>query len=164
MFPRLPSLQDESILTGLEVVDGSLAMFRHVAAAPPAGTPHPLPMPHRWVAERLASLVGFQLSQRELLTLRNGLFRNVMPPASRGEKRSKLLNMQTFERLAESVLLILESRNAVAEILRVVLASRGRQSDREKVLMAICEIRQVEFNTRPICPDSKHRRVGGRTG
>jgi hypothetical protein len=87
------------------------------------------------VIRRLRRMTGVDTPQKALLALRRGLFKNIVPRVTRDESREKKLNVATIEQFRDSILALLESPEAIAEVLVVVLNEMRRPAHREEVLM-----------------------------
>jgi hypothetical protein len=82
------------------------------------------------VERRLCALIGDGARQSELISLRKGLFKHLMPPLTRREKRTKSANLETFEGFREALLAVLDTPEGVAAVVEVACANRIRDHER----------------------------------
>ena len=82
------------------------------------------------VERELKRILGSSPQQRELLALRKGLFKGILPPASREEKRSKRANLRAFEWNAQRILCALREYGIEHRVR--MIAYRERQSESAK--------------------------------
>jgi hypothetical protein len=92
------------------------------------------------VDRRFREILGCEIYKNELITLQQGLFRDIFPRSKREEKRVRAILMASFEAHRMEVLQMLDSPHAVKEVLRVVLAGRRKQSARNLVYAHIWNI------------------------
>jgi hypothetical protein len=81
------------------------------------------------VEARLAAILGTPIRQRELISLREGLFARVLPRLQRDERRRKSSNMLVFESHQHAVLAVLESSVAMQQVVNIALAMRKGKRD-----------------------------------
>ena len=84
------------------------------------------------VYQMLFMITGAYLTQNELTYLRKTLFRNIMPMMNRDEQRSKIKNIERFEKYHDKIIPILQNPN-IKSIIQNYLFSRRR--DYEKMDM-----------------------------
>ncbi|OHS97728.1 hypothetical protein TRFO_35966 [Tritrichomonas foetus] len=91
------------------------------------------------VLEKIYNIVGIMPCQKELLTIRTGLFGSVLPPPSREEKRQKKKNIEAFERFKTELLTLLERHDIQKELVEIVINRRcsAQQTD---ILCHVLEI------------------------
>jgi hypothetical protein len=87
------------------------------------------------VEARLSAIIGDSVRQIELISLRQGLFNEVMPPLTRPEKRTKGANLATFESCRDALLPILDTPAGIARVVEVALANRT--NDRERLALKL---------------------------
>jgi hypothetical protein len=87
------------------------------------------------VMGRLTTITGVAPPQRALLALRKGLFRDIVPQVTRDESREKPENVARIEQYRASILPLLETKDAITEVLDVVLKEMKRKAHRDEVLM-----------------------------
>jgi hypothetical protein len=87
------------------------------------------------VMRRLRAITGVTAPQKALIALRKGLFKSIVPRVTRDESREKTLNVATIEQYRVPILAILETPEAIAAVLDVVLREMKRPAHREEVLM-----------------------------
>jgi hypothetical protein len=85
-------------------------------------------------SERIRELIGSDIRQKELITLQLGMFKDILPPPTREEKRSRTLNVASFDRHRDEVLALLDSPDIIREVLVVVFESRTQRSERNSLL------------------------------
>jgi hypothetical protein len=84
---------------------------------------------------RLTTIVGSELSQLELLALREGLFQHILPRATRQEKRLKSNNVMSFEMHQSTLLPFLAAPAAASAVIALIFEMRQKASQREKILL-----------------------------
>jgi hypothetical protein len=62
------------------------------------------------------------------------MFKDILPPLTRNEKRSRTLNVVSFDRRRDEVLALLDSPDIIREVLTVVFERRTQGSQRNKLL------------------------------
>jgi hypothetical protein len=94
------------------------------------------------VEDRFKAILGTDIEQNELSTLRKGLFSGVLAPPGRGEKRSKAAMLSSYEANRQAVLAILDRPEAILHVVQVAARLRGqkpRKSKRDNLLMHFFE-------------------------
>jgi hypothetical protein len=86
------------------------------------------------VESAMVAILGIPPSQRELLAIRAALFADILPQATRSEKRRRDLNMGTFEAFRSKVIPMLSHPAMIAAILNLVMQHR-RSFVNDKILM-----------------------------
>jgi hypothetical protein len=90
------------------------------------------------VEGRFRAIIGANVRQSELISIRQGsLFKDILPKLTRGEKRTKTLNLATFESCRAKVLEVLECPGAIAEVVRVALEGRAKVLEKQALLMHV---------------------------
>jgi hypothetical protein len=96
---------------------------------------HPDQFAGETVIHRVRGITGVTAPQKALLALRKGLFKSILPRVTRDESREKTLNVARIEQYRTPILALLETSEAIAEVLDVVLKEMKRPAHREEVLM-----------------------------
>jgi hypothetical protein len=129
-------------------------------APPPLAMAEPLPQPepnelalthdapvvatrsggHGTVAHRLFGILGCEIRQSELKALHQGLFKDILPPMTRDQKRVKFLLMASFEAHNVEVLAMLDSPEVIRKVLHIVLALRPKDREQRDVYAHIWRI------------------------
>ena len=86
------------------------------------------------VQSRLVAILGLEPTQAELLALRRGLFRGIMPPPNREEKRNRKANLRAFEFYASALTGRLFEPRCCQEIRAVALKLRKSRAERQKII------------------------------
>jgi hypothetical protein len=92
------------------------------------------------VGRRFREILGCQIYKNELITLQQGLFRDIFPRSRREERRVRAVLMASFEAHRLEVLAKLDSPHAIQEVLRVVLSSRQKRCARDVIYAHIWNI------------------------
>jgi hypothetical protein len=85
------------------------------------------------VAARFRAMLGSDLRQDELLTLRRGLMESLFPAPNRDEKRMKAVMVASWEAKKHEVLAVLDRPEAIREGLRVAAEVRVKQRDQHQL-------------------------------
>jgi hypothetical protein len=85
------------------------------------------------VVGMIEDLVGTRIQQKDLLTLRQGIFAAIFPPISRNEKRLRPVNAGTFEKYRYWIAPMLCDPTVRRAIVYAVLHARGNR-EREVIL------------------------------
>jgi hypothetical protein len=86
------------------------------------------------VRSAIVAVLGVDPRQKELLAFRNEVFNDVMPSATRCEKRQRQLNLAAFERHRHAIVPMLGRSDVCAKILNISMKLRA-SGDQEKILM-----------------------------
>jgi hypothetical protein len=87
---------------------------------------------HGTVLERLKCIIGSEIRQNELITLRRGLFKDILPQMTRDEKRNKSINVSCLEGHRIELLSLLDRQVVIRQVLHIVYESRQKvQEQRE---------------------------------
>lgn len=86
------------------------------------------------VRTRLADILGLEPTQAELLALRTGLFRGIMPPPSREEKRNREANLRAFEFYASALAGRLFDPRCCTAIVNLAYHLRKSKAARQKIV------------------------------
>jgi hypothetical protein len=124
-----------------EEVSGARRMPTAVIGPPVVGLalasqigPSVRPPTHGSVKERFMAIIGSEIRQKELMSLRRGLFADILPPMRREEARTLSANLMGLNRRREIVLARLSNPIYVWAVLDEVLRFRTTPRDRESVL------------------------------
>ena len=89
------------------------------------------------VERELKRILDSNPEQRELLALRKGLLKGLLPPASREEKRSKRANLMAFERNAQVIIYELRKYGMPHQVRMVALRERQSEVAKQRVRMSV---------------------------
>jgi hypothetical protein len=90
------------------------------------------------VGARLNAIIGDTIRQTELLALRRALFKDLLPPITRDEQRTRIAHVITLERHWVPILDCLDRREGIGAVVEAVLTSRNNKRQEWKdVLMHI---------------------------
>jgi hypothetical protein len=92
------------------------------------------------VIDRLNSIIGSEVRQSELLTLRKTLFADILGKPSRSECRLKVANVAAFEAHRGEIMEMLDNRAVLASVTRIALRNRSKMAEKETVLMHVFNI------------------------
>jgi hypothetical protein len=87
------------------------------------------------VIDKLSSIIGAEIRQCELLTLRKTIFADILGRPSRSECRLKTANAAAFEAHASEIMATLENRTVMVSVMRVALKSRSKVAEKQTLLM-----------------------------
>jgi hypothetical protein len=90
--------------------------------------------------EKLSSVIGSEIRQSELLSLRSPVFAQILGRPTRSECRLKEANEAAFEAHRSEIISILDNPAVVTEVTRIALRNRTKLAEREAVLMAALKI------------------------
>jgi hypothetical protein len=85
------------------------------------------------VAARFRSVLGSEVGQDELLTLRRGLMGSLFSPPNKEEKGSNTVMLASWEAKKHEVLAILDGPEAIREVLRVADELRVEQREQRQL-------------------------------
>jgi hypothetical protein len=91
------------------------------------------------VAEALQSILGCAPCQKDLLAFRSHVFKSVLPPLSRSERRTRAVHMQVLEQYKNALLSLLGRAECTAQLVSLALANR-KDVGRERILMHLFDI------------------------
>jgi hypothetical protein len=92
------------------------------------------------VTNRLRDILGRDPAQAELISLREELFKDILPAMTRSEKRAKQTNLETCECFRSEVLALLDRSNGIREVVEIALAKAPRKIQRKALMMHIFQV------------------------
>jgi hypothetical protein len=92
------------------------------------------------VAARFRGILGNDICQNELISLRQGLFKDILPPLTRDEKRTKTSHLMTFESHRSEVLAVLETPVGITQVIEAAFRNRKNGRTLEALKMHIFHV------------------------